>query len=181
VAAGLLVLDGAGVSTGYPPVAVSLFLVGGGMGFASSPVAVLMIRTLPQAKSGVASAINNAARELGGALGVAVLGSLSAPVYAAGVRPATAVLPPEAGRAVHDSLAGAGVVAGYLPGPQGAALLALARGAFVDGLSVAVTVGAVVTIAGAAIAFAFLPGREPATQPAQEVPPRITGELLEAS
>jgi EmrB/QacA subfamily drug resistance transporter len=179
VAAGLLVLRGANVSTGYGPVAISLALVGGGMGFASSPVAVLMIKTLPRAQSGVASAINNAARELGGALGVAVLGSISAPVYAAGVRPAAALLPGEAGQAVHDSLAGAGVVAGYLPGPQGAALLDLARSAFIDGLALAVTVGAVVAIAGAAVAFAFLPGRagQPAADdaPAADAPAAETG------
>jgi DHA2 family multidrug resistance protein-like MFS transporter len=107
----------------------------------------------------VASAINSTARELGGALGVAILGSLSAPIYAAGVRPATASLPVQTAGTVHDSLAGAGVVASYLPAPQGAALLGAARSAFVDGMDVAVLVGAVVAIAGAAVAFALLPGR----------------------
>ena len=104
------------------------------MGFAMSPLTVIMIRALPRSKQGVASAINSTARELGGALGVAILGSLSAPVYAAGVRPAVALLPGDAGKAVGDSLAGAGAVAGYLPGPQAEALLALARSSFVDGM-----------------------------------------------
>jgi len=159
VAAGLLLLRQAGTTDGYPVVAITLFLVGGGMGFAMSPLTVVMIRALPVSKQGVASAINSTARELGGALGVAILGSLSAPIYAAGVRPATASLPVQAAGTVHDSLAGAGVVATYLPAPQGAALLGAARSAFVDGMDVAVLVGAVVAIAGAAVAFALLPGR----------------------
>jgi EmrB/QacA subfamily drug resistance transporter len=173
VAAGLLVLRFAGATDGYPCVAASLFLVGGGMGFAMSPLTVVMIRALPRSKQGVASAINSTARELGGALGVAILGSLSAPVYAAGVRPATAALPAGAAGAVRDSLAGAGAVAGHLPGPQGEALMTAARIAFVDGMGVAVLVGAAVAITGAAVSLAFLPGRasaraQVATQPTAE-------------
>jgi EmrB/QacA subfamily drug resistance transporter len=118
VAAGLLVLRMAGTTDGYPYVAVTFFLVGGGMGFAMSPLTVIMVRAMPRSKQGVASAINSTSRELGGALGVAILGSLSAPVYAAGVRRATNLLPAQAATSVHDSLSGAGVVAGYLPAAQ---------------------------------------------------------------
>ena len=166
VAAGLLVLRLAGTADGYPAVAATLFLVGGGMGFAMSPLTVIMIRAMPRSKQGVASAINSTARELGGALGVAILGSLAAPVYAAGVRPATTALPAQAAQAVGDSLSGAGAVASNLSGPQAQALLGLARSAFVDGMDAAVLVGAVVALAGAALAIAFLPGRtaEPAGQ-----------------
>jgi DHA2 family multidrug resistance protein-like MFS transporter len=185
VAIGLLFLRLAGTHDGYPFVAITLFLVGGGMGFAMGPLTVIMIRALPRSKQGVASAINSTARELGGALGVAILGSLSAPVYAAGVRPATALLPADAGKAVHDSLAGAGVVAGYLPGPQGEALLQIARSAFVDGMGVAVAVGAVVALAGAVVAFAFLPGRgaeaQQAAHPKAEAAPAPTAGLPEAA
>ncbi len=162
VAAGLLVMRLAGTADGYPFVAATLFLVGGGMGFAMGPLTVIMIRALPRSKQGVASSINSTARELGGAFGVAILGSISAPVYAAGVKPATALLPADAAGAVHDSLAGAGVVASYLPGTQGEAILGLARVAFVDAMSAAVLVGAVVAIAGAVVALAFLPGRRAA-------------------
>jgi EmrB/QacA subfamily drug resistance transporter len=159
VAAGLLVFRMAGVHDGYPYAATTLALVGAGMGFAMGPLTVLMVRTMPRSKQGVASAINSTARELGGALGVAILGSLAAPVYAAGVRPVTDLLPQAAATAVGDSLAGAGAVAGMLPGPQASALLGLARSAFVDGMAVAVLAGAVVALVGAAVALALLPGR----------------------
>jgi predicted MFS family arabinose efflux permease len=171
VAAGLFTLRLAGTADGYPGVAVTLFLVGGGMGFAMSPLTVVMVRAMPRNRQGVASAVNSTARELGGALGVAILGSLSAPVYAAGVHAATAQLPDQAASAAGDSLAGAGVVASYLPAAQGEALLGLARTAFVNGMDVAVLAGAAVAVAGMAVALAFLPGRaaasaEPATSSA---------------
>jgi EmrB/QacA subfamily drug resistance transporter len=183
VAAGLLVFRMAGTGDGYPFAAATLFLVGGGMGMAMSPLTVIMIRTLPRSKQGVASAINSTARELGGAMGVAILGSLSAPIYEAGVRPATAGLPAQAASAVADSLAGAGAVASYLPGPQAQALLTLARSAFVDGMNFAVLAGAAVALAGAAIALAFLPAR---VAPVQAVPDEpggqaVSGELPEAA
>jgi hypothetical protein len=60
-------------------------------------------------------------------------------------------------------------VAGYLPADQGAALLGVARSAFVEGMDVAVLVGAVVAIAGAIVALALLPGRTPASQPAPHI------------
>jgi EmrB/QacA subfamily drug resistance transporter len=159
VASGLLVMRLAGTADGYPAVATTLFLVGAGMGVAMTPLTVVMIRALPSSKQGVASAMNSTARELGGALGVAILGSLANPIYAAGVRPAAAVLPAAAGGAVHDSLAGAGVVASYLPAAQADALMGVARSAFVDGMGAAVVVGAIVALAGAVVAFAFLPRR----------------------
>jgi hypothetical protein len=159
VAAGLLVFRMAGVTDGYPYAAVTLFLVGGGMGLAMGPLTVIMVRTLPIAKQGVASAMNGTARELGGALGVAILGSLAAPVYADGVRPVTALLPPQAAAAVGDSLAGAGAVAARMQGGQAALILGLARASFVDGMAFAVLLGAAVALVGAAVALALLPGR----------------------
>ena len=165
VAIGLLALRMAGTANGYPTVAVTLFLVGGGMGLAMTPLTVIMIRALPRSKQGVASAINSTARELGGAMGVAILGSLSAPIYAAGVHPVAQLMPLQAATAVSDSLAGAGAVSSMLPGTQGQALLTLARSAFVDGMDVAVLVGALVAVAGAFVALAFLPTGGQATVP----------------
>ena len=174
VAAGLLVMRLAGTTDGYPAVATTLFLVGAGMGVAMTPPTVVMIRALPRSKQGVASAMNSTARELGGALGVAILGSLANPIYAAGVRPATAVLPAGAGTAVHDSLAGAGVVASYLPAAQADALMGVARSAFVDGMGAAVVAGAIVALAGAVVALAFLPGRAGVAAAASEQVPAGT-------
>ena len=158
------------------------------MGFAMGPLTVIMIRALPRSKQGVASSINSTARELGGAFGVAILGSISAPIYAASVRPATDLLPANAAGPVHDSLAEAGVVASYLPPAQGEALLNMARAAFVDAMGAAVLVGAIVAIGGAIVAFAFLPGRSAAvaagattTAGGAEAPALVPAELEPAA
>jgi EmrB/QacA subfamily drug resistance transporter len=159
VAVGLMVFRMAGVTDGYVDAAATLVLVGAGMGLAMGPLTVLMVRTLPPTKQGVASAINSTARELGGAMGVAILGSLAAPIYGSDVHTQAQRLPAAAAAAVQDSLAGAGAVAAHLPAVQGTALLALARSAFVDGMGFAVLGGAAVAIVGALVAVAFLPGR----------------------
>ncbi len=159
VALGLGLMAQATVSSGYPLVAATLALVGGGMALAGTPVTTLMITAMPASRAGIASAINSTARELGGALGVAILGSVAAPVYAARIEPAARALPVQAAGPVRDSVAGALAVASSLPSSMGTGLSQVARVAFVDGMGAAVAIGAVIALAGAALAFAFLPGR----------------------
>ena len=159
VALGLFLMAHATVSSGYPLVAATLALVGGGMALAATPVTTLMITAMPASRAGIASAINSTARELGGALGVAILGSVAAPVYATRIEPVARALPPQAAEPARDSVAGALAVASMLPHDLGSGLTLVARTAFVDGMSAAVTIGAVIALAGAAVALAFLPGR----------------------
>jgi EmrB/QacA subfamily drug resistance transporter len=168
VAGGLLVMAQATPASGYPMVALTLALLGAGMALAGTPVTTLMIQAMPAAKAGVASAINSAARELGGALGVAVLGSIAAPIYAAQVAPVAGALPADVAGIVRDSLPSAVAVAGSLPHPVSDTILAVARASFVDGMTGAVALGALVALAGAVIAVALLPGRQarPAAAPA---------------
>src|SRR6266545_4985144 len=94
VAAGLLVVAGALwlVSTvqlgdGYGLVAASLALLGTGMGLTMAPATESIMGSLPPAKAGVGSAMNDTTRQVGGALGVAVLGSILAAGYGAAIQP----------------------------------------------------------------------------------------------
>jgi hypothetical protein len=123
---------------------------------------------LPKAKLGVGSAVNDTTRQIGGALGVAILGSLAAGSYAAAIGPLAGSLPPEAAAAVRDSVAGASAVAAAIGGATGEAVLGAARQAFVDAMGWTSLLGAGFALAGAALAFAFLPDRvnRPATLPA---------------
>ena len=116
-------------------------------------------RRCRKAQFGVGSAVNDATREIGGALGVAVLGSLFAGTYATHVADGLAGLPPVAAQAAGQSLAGAAAVAQAVGGEAGAAILAVARQSFVDGMTVTAIVGVGFAVAGAIIAFAFLPDR----------------------
>lgn len=160
ISAGLFVFAHVTPSSGYPPLAVTLALLGAGMALSATPVTTLMIAAIPASRAGVASAINNTARELGGALGVAILGSVAAPIYSAHVADVARVLPSHAAEAVRGSLTGASLVASHLPGPAAATLASVARGAFVDGMTLAALVGAAMALAGAGLALAFLPGRQ---------------------
>lgn len=104
------------------------------------------------------SAMNDTTRELGGSLGIAVLGSVMASNYAAHVGGAVAGLPASAAATVKSSLAGALTVAGQT---GNGALAATARSAFMSGLTLSMVVGAVIILGAAVLAFVGLPADEP--------------------
>jgi hypothetical protein len=108
--------------------------------------------SLPRAKAGVGSAVNDTTRQVGGALGVAILGSLLASTYRSS-------LGTGASAAARASVGGALEAARTLGGAPGAALAQAAKSAYVDGMSVGVTVAAGVALLGAVIALVFLPSR----------------------
>jgi len=159
VGLGLALVATLGVSSSDLQLAVVLFVAAVGMGLAMTPATDAIMAALPRAKLGVGSAVNDTARQLGGALGVAVLGSLAAGSYAATIGPLVGSLPPDAAAIVRDSVGGAAAVAGAIGGAAGEALLGAARQAFVDAMAWTSVLGAGIALAGAAIALAFLPDR----------------------
>jgi EmrB/QacA subfamily drug resistance transporter len=140
-------------------VAGSLTTMGLGMGLAMAPATDAIMGSLPKAKAGIGSAMNDVVREVGGTLGVAVLGSIVSTSYASGMDGATAGLPPEAAEAATDSVSAAHEVAAESGAGAGAQLIALADQAFVDAMTSAAGVAAGVALAGALIAAIFLPSR----------------------
>jgi predicted MFS family arabinose efflux permease len=159
VTAGLLVLTQADAGSGYAVVALSQLLLGFGMGATMAPATEAIMGSLPIAQASVGSAVNDATRTTGGALGVAVLGSLLSSGYRADMHDAVTGLPGSAAAAAQDSLAGGLHVAAGLGGPTGARLAEAAQSAFVSGMHTALVVGAVVTLAGAVVAARWLPAR----------------------
>ncbi|MFC9846978.1 MFS transporter [Streptomyces sp. NPDC060223] len=136
-------------STGYPLLGAALLVVGIGAGFSFTVTADVILSSVPKEQAGAASAVSETAYELGAALGIAVLGSIVTSVYAGFTGPAGT--PAEA----HESLGGAAQSAAGLPADTAAALMDSARTAFVDGLTLAAGIGAVVLL-GTAIAAWFL-------------------------
>ena len=134
--------------------------MGIGMGLAMSPATESIMGSLPREKAGVGSAVNDTTREIGGALGVAILGSILAGSYRSAISSSTAVshLPAAAQAAARDSLGGAVQVAGHMGG-GGPSLISDASHAFVSAMSSAVLVAAVVALAGAVVALVWLPSR----------------------
>jgi EmrB/QacA subfamily drug resistance transporter len=123
----------------YWPLLVGLVPLGAGMALAMTPATAAITDALPREKQGVGSAVNDLARELGGALGIAVLGSVLQSVYRSNLD--VTGLPAPAAEQARSSLA----LAAHL-GPQ---VAASAESAFVDGLHVALVVGAVALVAAA--------------------------------
>jgi len=165
VVAGLLLVAGAlwllstvQLGHGYRLVAATLALLGTGMGLTVAPATESIMGSLPLAKAGVGSAMNDTTRQVGGALGVAVLGSVLASGYGAAIGPALHDTPPPLAQAAADSIGAAATIAAEL-GPAGQGLLEVARSAFIQGMGDAVQVGAGVAAAAAVLVLLFLPAR----------------------
>lgn len=148
LAAGLLVMTTLGTDFSFPVFLAGLVLFAVGMALAGTPATTAITAALPPAKQGVASAVNDTSRELGSALGIAVLGSVLNQVYRDTLAPALAGLPPEAAEAAQGSLAAAQAVAAQA-GPAGAALAAAADEAFVAAFGDALTIAAGVLVLAA--------------------------------
>jgi hypothetical protein len=108
--------------------------------------------------------MNDTTRQVGGALGVAVLGSVLSSSYRDAIAPALAGLPGQAAAAAHDSLGAALGVAGRL-GAAGDTLAQAARGAFVDAMGDVALVAAAAALLGALVTLMLLPARARAPQP----------------
>ncbi|MGW0034988.1 MFS transporter [Streptomyces sp. NPDC003314] len=146
---------------------VVFFLQGAGMAHIMPPVTVAIMQALPREKAGSGSAINNTFRQVGGALGVAVLGSVLSSVYRGEIEGhlggVPAALRATAGESVEATLA----VAEKL-GPAGRDLVAPAHQAFLDAMHVTAIASAAIALVGAAVVAAFLPGRAPAAPDAPD-------------
>ncbi|MEU1394137.1 MULTISPECIES: MFS transporter [unclassified Nonomuraea] len=126
----------AGVEPNYPLLLIPMILSGTAMGLALTITGDTVLAAVPKERTGAASAISETATELGGALGMAVLGSILNAVYRNTLQPPTG-LDVGARRAAGDSLGAAMQVAGQLPGRLAGQLTAAAKGAFVNGMHLA--------------------------------------------
>ncbi|CAN5869729.1 MFS transporter [soil metagenome] len=128
-----------------------------GIALTMTPLTTLIMSSVPLGRAGVGSAMNDTTRELGGALGVAVLGSVVTSQYTASLAPALTGLPGEAQAVADSGLTGALAVAERIGGADGGAIATAAQAAFVDGMGLAAVVGAIVVFAAAVAAWFLLP------------------------
>lgn len=143
-------------------VAVTLFFLALCLANVMAPATGTVMSAVPEAKAGVGSAMNDLLRQLGGALGVAIIGSVMNTVYRDRIGDALTGLPPQAADAAGDSVGAAVAIANQVDGAVGEALATAARTAFVDGLGYAAVAAAVVTI----LTSLFVLRRMPETRPA---------------
>jgi DHA2 family multidrug resistance protein-like MFS transporter len=129
----------------------------------------------PPERAGAVTAITETSAEVGGALGIALLGLAGTAVYRSRIAGAIPPgVPVHAARAARDTLGGAVAAAGQLPGPMGPALASAARQAFGSGLHVVFAISAIASLAAAALTVTLFrqlspsgPEQEPDTQPEQ--------------
>jgi hypothetical protein len=149
-------------NTGYGPILASMMTFALGMGLVVAPATASIMSSVPPERAGVGSAVNDTTRQVGGALGVAVMGSIASSVYRHAVddRLSDVAVPSAAHARIDDSVSGAFGAAHDLGGPGGTAVVDAARHAFIDGVRVA-SIVAFVLLVGAAVASArLLPSRD---------------------
>ena len=140
-----------------------------GTSLSMPPLTTMIMASVPLRRAGIGSAMNDTTRELGGALGVAVLGSLLTTRFGSAIAPALGGLGAGDTAVAGSGLAGALDVAGSLPAATGTALADAARVAYVDGMALAALVAAAVVGTTAALAARLLPGGvTPAPRPVPE-------------
>jgi EmrB/QacA subfamily drug resistance transporter len=160
-------------ATSYGWIVLQMLLMGGGLGLTSAPATESIMGSLPVDKAGVGSAVNDTTRELGGTLGVAVVGSVFNSLYASSLAGSAIAdqVPAPVTDAARESVGAAYAVAGSLGDAAGPWISTVQR-AFMDGFGVACLVVAGVTAAGSLFALRFLPARVAESGP-QDEPGRV--------
>ena len=157
VATALLMFRALSETTPYWYILACVVPMVSGMALAMSPMTAAIMTAVPSRRAGAGSAMNDASRELGAALGVAVMGSIAASQYADRVDTLASDLAPGLAETARSSLAGALRAAEQIGGDAGRALTAGAEASFMDGVHLAVTIGAVLAAISATIVLRYLP------------------------
>jgi EmrB/QacA subfamily drug resistance transporter len=162
VAAGLWQISGATVVTTYTDALLGIVLLGIGAALVIPSVTGAVMGSLPREHAGVGSATNNAFLQLGGALGVAVIGSLLATHYQSALTSSLAAysVPHGTETTILGSIGGALGIAQHEGGLMGQALSRMACSAFMGGMDLAFFTGAIAALAGALVALVALPARQ---------------------
>lgn len=133
----------------------------GGLGLVGAPATEAIMGSLPPAKAGVGSAVNDTTREIGGTLGVAIVGSVFSSLYGPRIADALRDLgaPPVAVDAARESVVAAATVAERAPEAVRPAILDAASDAFLQGMAAGCRVTALITFLGGLGALLALPAR----------------------
>jgi Na+/melibiose symporter-like transporter len=137
---------------------VILFVFGVGMALVLPPATAQIVATVPEDEAGTSSAVNNVFRQVGGSIGIAVLGSVLATVYRSRISPDLGVLPVGVRSQAESSITATLGVA-QIAGPRAQALVRPAENAFIDAMRITWLLAAIVVFAGAILVFLVFPGR----------------------
>lgn len=148
-AVGFVVLTQIGGSNGLAVVVAGFFIVSLGLAPVFTLATDLVVGTAPPERAGVASGLSETSAELGGALGIAVLGSFVTAMYRTHLLSLPPDAPQGAAQLARDTLGGAAAIAADLPTQAGMALMEVARAAFTESVVIAAGVSAALAVAAA--------------------------------
>jgi EmrB/QacA subfamily drug resistance transporter len=151
MAVGLGIFSLISVSSPYLVLALAMVVMAAGASITMAPATANIMSAVPMAKAGVGSAVNDTTRELGGALGIAVSGSLASAAYRGSIDLGGLGLPASAAAQAEDSVGAATEVANSTGGEIGATILQRAGDAFTDAFALTTTISAVIAVAAAFI------------------------------
>jgi EmrB/QacA subfamily drug resistance transporter len=180
VASGLLVVTVAlagyqmlGITTPIWVLAGLFLIQGAGMGTVMPPSTEAVMSVVPRERAGSGSALTNTARQVAGALGVAVLGSILAQAYRAQLSPHLTGLPAQARGAAGGSITATQAVAARLGtgSPAGRDLASFADTAFVHAMHITTLISAAITLLGVLVVLIWMPGRSVRAAPATVAEP----------
>jgi EmrB/QacA subfamily drug resistance transporter len=158
VAVGFLYMRTLRPDSSYLDLFWPLLVISSGFGLCTAPTTSAIMSAAPDEKQGVASAVNDATREIGGALGIAIAGSILAGTYSHRIAAGLTTFPEPVRGPASESLQKALAIANQL-GPQGNQLTEISKSAFVESINSSFLVMAVVVAIAAVIVPPFAPGR----------------------
>jgi MFS transporter, DHA2 family, multidrug resistance protein len=153
IAGGFLILSFVTPGTSYFALAVAFAVLGAGMGMTAAPATGEIMSAVPLSKAGVGSAMNDTTRELGGALGIAILGSIATSAYRSAIDVAGLGLEAGPRHLAEESIGTAALVAGQVP--AGDAVRAQAASAFTDAFVLTSVVSVGIVLAAAVAVWLF--------------------------
>ncbi|GAA2279004.1 MFS transporter [Nonomuraea roseoviolacea subsp. roseoviolacea] len=151
---------------------VIFFIQGAAMANIMPPATTAIMESLPREKAGVGSAMSNTVRQVAGALGVAVLGSVLSSSYRGEIAPHLTGLPEAMRHAAGESLMATDAAAKAL-GARGQGLMAPAYDAFIHGMHITALVSAVIALVGVGVVFRWMPGKPAPVQEAETREPAV--------
>jgi EmrB/QacA subfamily drug resistance transporter len=150
--------------TPYVLIAIGQLILATGLGTAFSPATATVMNSVPLAKAGVGSAMNDTTRQLGGALGVAVLGTVATNAYLSGIAPlreSLASLPPQVSQMISSSIQAAHIAARnpQMPDALRETILTTSNHAFVNGMNTAMLISSVTMLVAFVGVLVVLPAQ----------------------
>lgn len=155
---GILMLSFVSMTTPYVFLAGSLMIMATGSALALPTLSTGIVLSLPLDKAGVGSAVNDTTREVGGAVGIAVIGSILSSQYSSGITPSLASVPPQVAEVARDGVSALSAFAKSQSNVPGLAqLLHVAKSSFVDGMQLGLRVSAGIAVAAALVVWRWYP------------------------